>query len=116
MCRQKILPFLVSNKNAKSPFDLVHFDIWGPFGTTFVHGHKYFLTILDDCTRHIWIVVMNNKSEVSQKVKSFISMVERQFECKVKKIRSDNGPDYLLKEFYDEKGIIHQRSCVYTPQ
>jgi hypothetical protein len=42
-------------------------------------------------------------------------MVERQFECKVKVIRSDNGPEFLLKDFYDEKGIIHQRSCVYSP-
>jgi len=116
MCRQKILPFHVSSKNAKSAFELVHFDIWGPFGTTSVHGHKYFLTILDDCTRHIWIVIMKNKSEASQKVKSFISRVERQFKCKVKIIRSDNGPEFMLKEFYDEKWIIHQRSCVYTPQ
>jgi len=27
MCRQKILPFHVSSKNAKSAFELVHFDI-----------------------------------------------------------------------------------------
>jgi len=79
MCRHKILPFAVSSKNAKSTFELIHFDIWGPFGTTSVHGLKYFLTILDDCTRYIWIVMMNNKSDASQKVKSFISMVERQF-------------------------------------
>jgi len=116
MCRQKIVPFLVSSKNAKSAFDLVHFDIWGPFSTTYAHGYKYFLTILDDCTRHIWIVMMKNKSEAFQKVKSFISMVERQFECQVKIVRNDNGPKFMLKEFYDEKGIIHKRSCVYTPQ
>jgi len=42
MCRQKALPFPLSSKNAKSPFDLVHFDIWGPFGTASVHGYKYF--------------------------------------------------------------------------
>ena len=45
MCRHKILPFPVSSKNAKSALDLFHFDIWGPFGTTFVHGYKSFLTI-----------------------------------------------------------------------
>jgi len=38
MCRQKILPFTLSSRNTKSPFDLVHFDIWGPFGTASVHG------------------------------------------------------------------------------
>jgi transposase InsO family protein len=34
----------------------------------------------------------------------------------VKAIRSDNGPEFLLKDFYDAKGILHQRSCVYTPE
>ena len=116
MCRQKILPFPISSRNAKTAFDLVHFDIWGPFNTTSVHGHKYFLTILDDCTRHTWIVMLKNKSEASCQVKSFVSMIERQFERKIKMIRSDNGPEFMLREFYDQKGIIHQRSCVYTPQ
>jgi hypothetical protein len=116
MCRQKVLPFPLSNKNAKSPFDLVHFDIWGPFSTVSIHGYKYFLTILDDCTRHIWVVMMKNKSETSQRLKSFISMVERQFERKVKVVRSDNGPEFSLQQFYDERGILHQKSCVYTPQ
>lgn len=31
-------------------------------------------------------------------------------------IRSDNVPEFMLREFYDEKGIIHHKSCVYTPQ
>jgi len=31
-----------------------------------------------------------------------------------KSIRSDNGPEFLLPEFYASKGIIHQRACVET--
>ena len=116
ICIQKILPFPVSSRNAKTAFDLIHFDIWGSFSTAYVHGHEYFLRILDDCTRHIWIVMMKNKSEASQKVKNFISMVERKFERKIKMIRSDNGHEFMLREFYDEKGIIHQKICVYTPR
>jgi len=86
MCRQKILPFHVSSKSAKSTFELVHFDIWGPFGTTSVHGHKYFLTILDDCTRHIWVVMMNNKSEASQKVKSLFLWLKDNLNVKSRKL------------------------------
>lgn len=29
-------------------FDLVHVDIWGPLSIPSFHGHKYFLTIVDD--------------------------------------------------------------------
>jgi len=74
-----------------------------------------FFTILDDYSRHVWVVMLKFKSEASDKVKSFIHMMENQFEKKVKAIRSDNGPEFLLKDFYDDKGILHQKSCVYTP-
>ncbi|MCI08575.1 peptide transporter PTR2, partial [Trifolium medium] len=43
-------------------------------------------------------------------------MVKTQFDKTVKIIRSDNGPEFLLQSFYTEHGILHQRSCVYTPQ
>ena len=36
-----------------------------------------------------------------------------------KKIRSDNGLKFLsgsMKQFYLEKGIIHHKSCINTPQ
>jgi hypothetical protein len=31
-------------------------------------------------------------------------------------IRSDNGPEFLMDPFYNEHGIVHQRSCVETPE
>ena len=43
-------------------------------------------------------------------------MVETQFEKRVKMIRSDNGPEFMLNEYYFMKGILHQKSCVATPQ
>ena len=115
MSRQRNLPFCVSKNNTHAMFDLVHVDIWGPFSTDSIHGFRYFLTILDDYSRHVWVVMMKNKLEGSEKIKSFVYMVENQFEKKVKSIRSDNGPEFLMQEFYAKKGIL-QRSCVYTPQ
>ena len=43
-------------------------------------------------------------------------MVETQFFVKVKSIRSNNGPEFALNNFYGSKGILHQTSCVETPQ
>lgn len=43
-------------------------------------------------------------------------MIENQYDTKPKIIRTDNGPEFLLPEFYASKGIIHQTSCVETPQ
>ena len=34
----------------------------------------------------------------------------------MKCIRSDNGTKFFLKDFYTKRGILHQLSCVETPQ
>jgi hypothetical protein len=43
-------------------------------------------------------------------------MIKTQYNITVKCIRSYNGLEFLLKIFYNEHGIIHQCSCVSTPQ
>ena len=116
LSRQKKLPFTLSQNNAHATFDLGNVDIWGPFSIDSIHGYRYFLTILDDYSRHVWVVMMKSKSEASTKVKTFVYKIENQFENKVKSIRSDNGPEFLLQDFYAERGILHQRSCLYTQQ
>lgn len=56
------------------------------------------------------------KSEVSILIKSFVCLVDTQFGIKVRCIRSDNASQFLLKDFYNERGIVQQTSCVGTPQ
>jgi hypothetical protein len=43
-------------------------------------------------------------------------MIEVQHNSHVKIIRSDNGVEFLMPQFYSSKGIIHQTSCVETPE
>ena len=59
---------------------------------------------------------MRHKSETQTHLINFINMVETQFSCKVKVVRSDNGHKFTLKDYYMSKGIIHHTSCVDTPQ
>jgi hypothetical protein len=114
--KQKRLPFTLSNHVSKQNFDLIHMDIWGPISVPSMLGFKYFLTIVDDKSRFTWIYLLKLKSEASTYIKHFCSMVKTQFETNIKCIRSDNGTEFLLKKFYLENGIIHQTSCVSTPQ
>ena len=85
-------------------------------GLPSVHNHRYFLTILDDYSRFVWIVLLKSKSEVSQHVQNFITLIENQFHITHKTLRTDNGPEFLFNSFYSSKGIIHHKSCVETPQ
>jgi hypothetical protein len=116
LSKQRKLSFSLSHSIASSSFELLHCDIWGPLATPSVHGHKYFLTIVDDYTRFVWILLLKTKAEVSLKLQQFIIMIENQFHTTPKYIRSDNGPEFMLPSFYSSKGTIHQKSCVETPQ
>ncbi|PNY16822.1 retrovirus-related Pol polyprotein from transposon TNT 1-94 [Trifolium pratense] len=46
-------------------------------------------------------------------------MIETQFDVKIKRVRSDNGTEFTnmsIQTFFKQKGIIHETSCVATPQ
>jgi len=36
------------------------------------------------------------------------SIIQTQFNSKIKCIRTDNGNEFLLKDFYNANGILHQ--------
>ncbi|KAL4296927.1 hypothetical protein GQ457_12G004040 [Hibiscus cannabinus] len=59
---------------------------------------------------------MVQKSEVRSLVVSFCQLVQTQFSKTVKCIRTDNAKEFDMTSFFREKGIIHQNSCVHTPQ
>lgn len=116
LAKQRNLPFAHSTTKSVAIFDLIHADIWGPLSTPSISGHKYFLTLVDDYSRFTWTIFMRNKSKTRTHLVNFISFIETQFNKKLKCIRSDNGPEFLMTSFYLSKGIIHHRSCVETPQ
>jgi hypothetical protein len=59
---------------------------------------------------------MVTKSQTRNLITAFIHLVETQFDSKVKCLHSDNGIEFQMLAFYQSKGIIHQLSCVETPQ
>lgn len=113
---RKKLPYSVSTNRALKPFDIIHMDIWSPYSVPTIHGFRYVLTIVDDYSRFTWIVMLKHKSEVQSHLKRFVTLAENQYDAKVKVIRTDNGPEFLLHSYYGEKGIIHPTSCVETPE
>ncbi|KAG7553171.1 Reverse transcriptase RNA-dependent DNA polymerase [Arabidopsis thaliana x Arabidopsis arenosa] len=98
-------------------FQLIHCDVWGPYRTPSSSGARYFLTIVDDFSRGVWLFLMTAKSETPTHMKRFLAMTSRQFGKDVKVVRSDNGTEFIcMKDFFFECGIIHETSCVGTPQ
>jgi transposase InsO family protein len=116
LSKMRRLPFPTSVHISLLPFDLIHCDIWGPFHVPTVNNQKYFLTIVDDCTRCTWIFLMKLKSETRALLQSFFKLVQNQFSSSIKVLRSDNGLEFSMDEFYAQQGTIHQTSCIGTPQ
>jgi len=118
MERQSKLPFYTSNITTKVVFDLIHVDTWGPYNSITHDGFRNFLTIVDDFSRATWTHLLSTKSNAFPILKSFLSMVKRQFNSKVKVIRTDNAFELGNghTNFFLSKGITHQTTCVYTPQ
>ena len=88
----------------------------GPIAKVSIHGRRYFLTIVDDHSKFLWTILLKNKSDVPSHIQNFIQLIQNQHNVTPKFIRSDNGPEFLLSEFYASHGIIHQKYCVETPQ
>lgn len=105
-----------SNKTSVA-FELIHCDLWGPYRTQSRSGPRYFLTLVDDYTRSVWLFLMSTKKDVTQTIKEFVAMVETQFSAIVKTLRSDNGTKFTcMSNYFRSKGIVHETPCVGTPQ
>ena len=99
--------------------NLVHLDVWGPYRISTKEGYRFFLIVVDDYTGSVWVYLLKSKDEVCEYIISFFNMLQTQFQKTVKIFRSDNRTEFVntrFKNFVNEKGIIHQTSCIYTPQ
>ena len=113
------LGFPLSSSRAQHCFNLLHVRIWGPYPHCTSDGAKYFLSIVDDCSRATWVHLMANKSNAFPLLRAFVIFAKTHFGAAVKTIHSDNGlefKDHTALSFYRDYGILHQTSCVDTPQ
>ena len=88
-CRVK---FKAVTHTSKTKLDYIRSDLWGT--TVKIHsygGNRYFLTLIDDCSRKVWIHLLKSKDETFQNFKQWKAMVENQTDKRVKVLRTYNG-------------------------
>lgn len=118
-CKIHVQPFKSSSNREENILGLVHSDICGPMSTESLGGAKYFVTFIDDCSRYTEVIMLRNRSDVLQAFKDYKRKVENQTGQRIKKLRTDNGREYLSKDFNSflrEEGVQRQLSVEYTPQ
>jgi Integrase core domain/Zinc finger C-x8-C-x5-C-x3-H type (and similar) len=96
-----------------------HSDFRGPFSVATPHGHLYFLSITDDCSRRIFGFLCKSTDEWLPIWKQFVAMVEAEVgraNC-ISWILTDNGSvyaSYAMAAFCAEKGIQQRFSAPYS--
>ncbi|KAM1762795.1 hypothetical protein ACFX12_005393 [Malus domestica] len=113
------LPFYPSVNKSVIPFEVVHSDLWGPAPCVSVDGYRYYVTFIDECTKFSWLFPLVNKSDFCTTFIGFYAYVLTQFSAQIRILQSDGGGEYIskpLQSFLLQKGILHQKSCPYTPE
>ena len=87
------------NKRASAPFELVHYDVWGPCPILSPTGFKYFVTFVDDFSRATWLYLMKSRSKLFSHFSAFFAKIQIQFHVFVQTLRSDNAKEYLSEPF-----------------
>lgn len=119
LAKQHRLSFPNSNTVSTCSFQLLHIDVWGTFNTPTFDGNRFFVTIVDDCTRLLWVFLIKLKSDVCVVLKNFLIFARTQFNAIVKIVRTDNGSKFVNDEchkLFTSLDSTHQRTCIHTPQ
>nr|GEX48146.1 ribonuclease H-like domain-containing protein [Tanacetum cinerariifolium] len=59
-------PFPLNDHKSKNLGDLVHLDLWRPYKVASFEGFRFFLTVVDDYTRALWVYLIKSKDKDSE--------------------------------------------------
>jgi len=111
------LKFKNNRYKAREILEIVHTDVNRPHATTGYDGSKYFLSFIDDYSKCAVVYTINNKTEVSKCFENYLNVVENWTGKRIKKIRCDNGREFInneMSQIADNRGIILELCPPYT--
>ena len=59
--KQHPLPFPNERNRSRNKLELIHSDVWGLAQIVRFGGSRYFVSFIDDYTRHTWIYLIERK-------------------------------------------------------
>ncbi|UYV80773.1 K02A2.6-like [Cordylochernes scorpioides] len=114
------VPYVHTDSNQESyPFEAIYVDLCGPMRINSLGGSKYFLTIVDGFSRRIFVEFLKDKLSAAEVLKKFFVKRENELNSKLKRLRTDNGTEFInknLETFIESKGIKHELTTPYTPR
>lgn len=95
-------------RRASDILEIIHTDVCGPIKQTGYKGQRYFVTFIDDYSRYADVYIIKSKDQVFDCFVEYVNVMMNLTGKKVKKVRCDNGREYLNRRFYKfarEKGF-----------
>ncbi|XP_072147915.1 uncharacterized protein [Setaria viridis] len=118
LTKQRRLPFpQQASFRAKERLELVHGDLCGLMTPAIPGGRRYFLLLVDDLSRYMWVMVLGSKGEAADAIRRTQAAVEAECGRKLRVLRTDNGGEFTTAEFASYcavEGIQRHYSAPYS--
>ena len=109
----------MAKKRAANVLELLHSDMCDPILPTTPSGNQYFLLLVDDMSRHMWIRFLLGKDQAPVAIWCFKAMVEVESGQKLKVLWTNRSGEFTSVEFGTycaEQGVHRQLNAPYSPQ
>ena len=116
---QKPHPAAVVNNKGVYMLDLVVVDLAGPNRPQTLGGKVYDMVIVDTFSQRSFVQLLEKKSDAADALMRWIPQMELQTGKKLKRLRSDNGGEFLSGKFTDWlslRGTVQQTTPSYSLQ
>lgn len=86
-------------------------DLYGPIMWASPGGNKYFLLLLDELSRYMWVAMIPLKDRATVAIKHILAWAEGESEIKLKVFHIDCGGEFTSTEFVEhctDEGVRRQ--------
>jgi len=98
---------------------LVHGDLCGPITPPTPSGNRYFLLMVDDYSRYMWVALLPSKDEAASAIKRIQAAAERKTGKKLLALRTDRGGEFAAADFVEycaQLGLRRELTAPHSPQ
>lgn len=95
------------------PLEIVHSDDSGRAQCKLLSEGNYFVTIIDNFSRFMYVRIISRKSEVFKCFKEYQMEEEALLQSKISALQTENGGEYTgtnFESYLKEKGILHRKT------
>jgi hypothetical protein len=112
-------PFPAKAKyRATEHLELVHGDLCGPITPETHGGKRYFLLLVDDYSRYMWLTLLKTKDEAAAAIRRFKAEAELESRRPLRVLRTDRGGEFTANELADwcaERGLKRHLTAPTLP-